>query len=130
MPPRITLVHQFQQQQNETWDAHFSLDGTRLVSSDGRALYLWQLNESGCWDYERSLLFRGATFPRFAPNGTMLAFGSVEKFIRLISVEGKELATFPSPSHASWAFSPDGCWLVSSDKERTIVLWNLTTYQS
>jgi WD40 repeat protein len=130
MPPRIALVHQFQHHQDETWDAHFSLDGTRLVSSDGHALYLWQLNERGGWDYERSLLFGGATFPRFAPNGTMLAFGSVEKFIRLISVEGKELATFPSPSHAHWAFSPDGRWLVSSDTGPTIVLWDLTTYQS
>jgi WD40 repeat protein len=127
---RISLIYQFEQQRDETWDLHFSSDGKRLVSSDGRSLYLWHLNEGGKWDYERSLPFRNATFPRFAPNGMVIAFGGKEEFIKLISLEGKELATFPSPAHADWAFSPDQRWLVSSDIKRDILLWNLLTYQS
>ena len=130
MSLRISFVHQFKKQQDETWDLHFSLDGTRLVSSDGHALYLWHLDESGYWEYEKSFPFRGTTCP---PNGKMLAFGSVEKFIKLISVDGKELTTFPDPSPASWAhwaLSPDERWLVSSDTGRNILLWDLNTYQS
>jgi WD40 repeat protein len=129
-PLQISLVHQFEQQRNETWDVHFSLDGSRLISSDGNALYFWQLSENGSWSYEQSLSFHNATFPRFAPDGKTLAFGGKEAFIKLISFEGREIATFPSPSHADWAFSPDGRWLVSSDTKRDILLWNLTTYQS
>jgi WD40 repeat protein len=130
MPLRISLVHQFEQQQSETWDLAFSHDGKQLVSSDGNALYLWQLDGQGIWSYERSLPFREATFPRFSPNGQIIAFGGQKEFIKLISIEGQELATFSSPSHACWAFSPDSHWLVSSDIKRDILLWDLATYQS
>jgi WD40 repeat protein len=130
MPLQITFVHQFEQQKRETWDLAFSADGKQLVSSDGSALYLWQLNEEGMWNYERSLPFQNATFPRFAPDGKMLAFGGKDAFVKLISCEGKELATFPSPSHASWAFSPDQRWFVCSDIGRNILLWDLVTFQN
>jgi WD40 repeat protein len=130
MPLRVSLVHQFEQQQRETWDVHFAWDGRRLVSSDGSDLYLWQLNEDGTWSYEHSLPFRNAARPRFAPDGKMLAFGGKEPFVKLISLDGRELATFPSPNHADWAFSPDQRWLVSSDKGRDILLWDLASYQS
>lgn len=131
MPPRISLVHQFEQQQSETWELAFSHDGKQLVSSDGKALYLWQLNKEENWNYERSLPFREATFPRFAPNGQMIAFGGQKEFVKLISIDGQELAAFPSPSHARWAFSFDGRWLVCSDREwRGILLWDLSTYQN
>jgi WD40 repeat protein len=130
MPLQISLVHQFEQQQEETWDLAFSQDGQQLVSSDGSALYLWQLNEHGIWDYGCSFSFQKATFPRFAPNGKILAFGGKEEFIKLISLDGKEIATFSCPSHADWAFSPDQRWLVSSDRGRNILLWDLISYQS
>lgn len=130
MSLQITLVQQFEQHRDETWALAFSQDGKQLVSSDGKALYLWRLSEEGIWEYERSLPFRSATFPQFAPHGTMLAFGGKEEFVKLISVDGRELATFPAPSHASWAFSPDQRWLVSSDKKPDILLWDLATYQS
>ena len=32
---QISLVHQFEQQQHETWELAFSPNGQRLVSSDG-----------------------------------------------------------------------------------------------
>src|SRR5579883_712150 len=130
MQLRISLVSQFEQQQAETWALAFASDGKRLVSSDGNALYLWQLDETGNWDYERALPFRKATFPHFAPDGTMLAFGSPEPSIKLISLDGEEVATFPCPAHASWAFSPDQRWLVSTSSKREILLWDLVTYQS
>src|SRR5579885_684504 len=130
MQPRISLVDQFDQQQAETWALAFAPDGKRLVSSDGTALYLWQLDETGHWSYERALPFRKATFPRFTPDGTMLAFGSQEPYIKLISLDGEEVATFPGPSHAFWALSPDQRWLVSTSSQREIRLWDLITYQS
>lgn len=130
MPLQITLVQQFEQHRDETWALAFSQDGKQLVSSDGKALYLWRLSEEGIWEYEHSLPFRNATFPQFAPHGTTLAFGGKEEFVKLISVDGREIATFPSPSHASWAFSPDQRWLVSSANQPDPLLWDLATYQS
>jgi WD40 repeat protein len=76
MPPFIQLVHQFEQQQAATWALAFAPDGKRLVSSDGNTLYLWLLDNMGGWNYERALPFQKGTFPCFAPDGTMLAFGS------------------------------------------------------
>lgn len=81
MPPRISLVHQFEQQQAETWYINFSPDGKRLVSSDGQALYLWRRDEGGSWDYEQSLPFRAATFPRFTPDSKRLAFRDKDDFV-------------------------------------------------
>lgn len=131
MPLRISLAHQFEQQEDETWAVHFSFDGCRLVSSDGFALYQWRLTGNEGWVYERSFLFRGATFPHFAPSGAMLAFGGEEGLIRLISVDGRELAIFDTGcSHSDWAFSPNEHWLVSSGAWRNILVWDLTTHQS
>lgn len=129
MALRITLAHQFKQQQGETFNLAFSLDGKQLVSSDGNALYLWQLSGEGTWSYERSLPFRNAVFPLFASRGEMLAYLCEAELIKLISLEGKERAIFPRPSHTFWAFSPDLHWLVSSDRERNILLWDLISGQ-
>jgi len=129
MPLQISLTQQFEHQQSETWGVHFSLDGKKLVSSDGTALYLWQFDEQGNWDFERSLPFRNAVSPRFAPNGTMLAFRGEDEFIRLISVDGREIATLPRRVGFDCAFSPDGHWLVAGDAARNVLLWDLFTYQ-
>lgn len=129
MSLQILLLHQFEQQQAETWDVRFSLDGKQLVSSDGNALHLWQLYEGGNWVYERSLPFSRATFPRFSPSGQMLAFGGEAAFIQLISVDGRKMATLSCPPHADWAFSPDQRWLVSSSMAPEILLWDLATLQ-
>src|SRR5258708_15525590 len=130
MAPQITLVHQFEQQQAETEGLQFSVDGKRLVSSDGNALYLWQLNESGCWTYERSLPFQNARQPFFAFDGKWLAWSNYEGFFRLISLEDeKEEKLFPYPARSNGAFSPDQRWLVAGDTNRNILLWDRLTHQ-
>lgn len=129
MSLRISLVQQFKQQQEQTWYLRFSLDGQKLVSSDGTALYLWRRDTHGSWEYEQSLPFRHAVFPCFAPDCRMLAFRDQEKFLQLISVDGKKIATLPSPALTNCAFSPDQRWLVSGDTTRNILLWDLHTYQ-
>ncbi len=129
MSLHISLVQQLDQQKAETWEVRFSLHGKRLISSDGKALYLWQRDENGKWEYERSLPFPQAALPCFAPDGKILAFGDQEKLIRLVSLEGKEIAALPHPSPVNCAFSPDQHWLVSGDADRNILLWDLRTYE-
>lgn len=131
MPLRISLVHRFEQQQAETVGLQFSLDGTRLVSTDGTAVYLWRLNESRSWEYERSLPFRYARQPSFTLDGKGLAFGDYEGIFQLISLEDeKEKRALPFPSRTNCAFSPDQRWLATGDMNRNILLWDLLTYQS
>lgn len=130
LPLHITLVYQFEQQQAETWDLAFSPDGKQLVSSDGDALYLWRLNEHGSWGYERSLPFRAANFPCFAPKSDWIAFRDQDELLRLVSGEdGREGAIFSCPAGTDFAFSPDQRWLVTGDTARNILLWDLLTYQ-
>jgi WD40 repeat protein len=125
----IPLIQQLKQHKKETWDLRFSLDGQRLVSSDGEALYLWRRSENNMWEYERSLPFRQAALPSFAPDGKMLAFRNQEKFIHLFSFDGAKEAIRPSLSQTNYAFSPDQRWLVSGDAARSLLLWDLQTYE-
>jgi WD40 repeat protein len=127
MQLRISLTCQFEQQRSETCDLAFSQDGKQLVSSDGNALYLWQLNGDGKWDYKRSYPYGQIAVLRFAPD---LAFYLEEVSIKLISFDGKEVATFPCPPSPFWTISPNLRWLVSNGRERTILLRDLVSHQS
>lgn len=129
MPPRISLVHQFEQQLSETYELAFSPDGKRLASSDMQGLYLWQLDEQGCWDYERSLPLHSMIPPRFSLDGRLIAYDGEAALIRFIDTDGRESMTFPSPSAFNWAFSHDARWLVNSGEE-DILLWNLASHQA
>lgn len=131
MPLQISLVHQFEQQQQETWDVHFSWDGKQLVSSDGKALYLWQLCENEHWVYERSLPFHDARRLSFAFDGKWLVFSDREGLFRLISLENEmEEVILLFHSRTNCAFSPDQRWLVAGDMNRNILLWDWFTHQS
>ncbi|HEU5377428.1 MAG TPA: hypothetical protein VFV38_18555 [Ktedonobacteraceae bacterium] len=116
MPPRIILVHQFDQQQAETETLQFSFDGKRLVSSDGYVLYLWQLHDDGNGSYERSLPFCHAVRSAFVLDGKWLAFSDYKGLSRLISLENEtEEKILPCPARANGAISPDQRWLVTGD---------------
>ena len=126
----IPLIQQLDQHKKETWDLRFSLDGKRLVSSDGEALYLWRRDGRGRWEYERSLPVRQAAWPCFAPDGKMLAFCNQENHIQLFSFDGTKGMILPTFSQTQYAFSPDHRWLVSGDADRSIRLWDLQTSES
>ena len=127
MPPRISLVHQFDQQQDETLQLAFSQDGKQLASSDGHALYFWRLNENENWSYEYVLPLQGAGILRFAPD---IIFFIEGESVKLLTFDGRETAIFPRPFSRFWAVTPDLHWLVSNDKGRAIRLWNLASHQS
>lgn len=129
MTPRISLVHQFEQQKSETWELAFSPDGRQLASSDMQGLYLWQLDEQGCWNYDRSLPAHSMIPPRFSPAGQLFTYDGKAEIIILIDTDGRESMTFPSPSGFNWAFSPDARWLVSSEEE-DVLLWNFISHQT
>ena len=130
MPLRISLTHQFEQQQDETLEVHFSPDGNKLVSLDGKALYLWQLNKHGSWSYWQSLPFRYPSNPRFTLNSNSIAFRDENRYVRLISLEsGNEIAILSCPATTDFAFSPDQHWLVTGGTARNILAWDLRTYE-
>ena len=130
MALRISLIQQIERHRDVTWDLSFSLDGKRIVSSDGEAIYLWKLYDNQLWDLDRSFPIHKAGKPCFTPDGTMIAFLFHEKSIRLITLDGKEVSTFPVFSRSTFALSPDQCWLVSGGEGHPIMLWDLHTFQS
>lgn len=127
MSLQISLIQQMDQHKKETWDLRFSLNGKRLISSDGDALYLWRRDEKGTWEYEQSLPFRQAAWPCFAPDSKMLAFCNQENHIQLFSFDGTKGTILPTHSQTQYAFSPDQRWLVSGDGARSLRLWDLQT---
>ncbi len=126
MSLRISLVHQFEQQKAETLGLRFSLDGKRLGSTDGTDISLWQLDERGCWNYERSLPFQ-ADFD-FALDNKLYILG--RQSLQVISLDdGKDSVTVPWVAITNCAFSPDRRWVIIGDTTRNILLWDLLTYQ-
>jgi WD40 repeat protein len=126
MPPQISLVHQFEQQKRETLGLRFSLDGKRLGSTDGTDISLWQLDERGCWNYERSLPVQ-ADFD-FALDNRLYILS--RQSLQVISLDdGKDSVTVPWVAMTESAFSPDRRWLITGDARRNILLWDLLTYQ-
>lgn len=130
MPLRISLLQQFEQQQAETRDLRFSCDGKRLASVDGTSLYLWKLQESGRWEYERSLPWSLAAWPTFSRDGKRLAFRGHKKYLQLLPLEGEEEeVTLPYRVRANAAFSPDHRWLVMEEENHQLIFWDLFTSQ-
>jgi WD40 repeat protein len=130
MSLQISLIQQLKQHKEETWDLRFSLDGKRLVSSDGEALYLWQRDEDGRWEYERSLPFRQAAWPCFTPDSKMIAFYNQDDHIQIFPLDGTKGVILLTLSQTQYAFSPDQRWIVSGDGLRSLRLWNLQTSES
>src|SRR5258708_20401913 len=136
MPFQIALVHQFAQQQHETWELAFSPDGHQLVSSDGHAFYLWQLSAEGHWIFGQSFAIKKSAFPQFLPGGDLATLVYEEEAVRLTTLDGREKAVLPKPpplgnqeSQPSppcnvWSASPDLHWFLCNGQNRTLLLWD------
>jgi WD40 repeat protein len=67
----------------------------------------------------------------FSPDGTLLATGGLDHFVRLWDTASwREVARLPVArlySHRTLVFSPDGRMLAAPDTNNTIVLWDPKT---
>ncbi|MEH2093000.1 nSTAND1 domain-containing NTPase [Nostoc sp.] len=112
-----------------------------IFSPDGKKLAVYNTGEEGkirllsIKDTKRkeSISFEGNTVSfegntlSFSPDGKMFASGTKKGDIKLLTIDGEELATLKGHSYAvsSLSFSPDGKTLASASEDGTIVLWNL-----
>ena len=81
---------------------------------DGR-INLWSINPDGTGRARVTRSFTQALFPAISPDGTKIAFASMDTgvwYIYLINTDGSELAQFTTFSSAVPHWSPDGLRLV------------------
>ncbi len=121
--------------QSEATQAHFSADGSTLVSAHNNGMtVIW---DTITWK-ERNRLQLAERSPgtrmELSQNGSLLAvthgFQDYENIISLWNTaRGEEVGTLSGHKQGIWslAFSPDGKTLASSGSERNIRLWNVAT---
>lgn len=129
---QISLLHEFEQHEDETYHICFSPDGNTLWSSDQIALYQWQRSSGDTWSYCRRFPVESYHFQCTA-DGKMLVFrDGAQKSIRFLSYEGRELMTLSHPDQSlsfDFALSPDQCWLVTDGKGGNLLLWDMVNHQ-
>jgi WD40 repeat protein len=132
MPLRISLLHEFEQHEDETYHICFSPDGNTLWSSDQIALYQWQRSSGDIWSYSQRLP-DGAYRFQCAADGKMLVFwDGAQKRIRFLSYDGKEQMTLSHPDQNlsfDFALSPDQRWLVTGGKDGDLLLCDMVNHQ-
>lgn len=131
MSLRISLLHEFEQHEDETYRLCFSPDGNTLWSSDGTAVYHWQRGSGDSWNYCQRLP-GGAFDLQCTADGKMLVFWDGEKSIRFLSYDGKEVMALSHPDQGiviDFAVSPDQHWLVRDGKNGTLLLYDLLKHE-
>ena len=131
MPLRISLLQEFEQQEDETFQVCFSPDGNILWSSDGTAVYQWQRNSGDIWNYCQRI--SGAAFDlQCISDSKMIVFRDGEKIIHFSSFGGEERMMLSHPDQGimlDFAISPDQRWLVMDGRDGNILLWDIVNLQ-
>ncbi len=112
-------------------ELHYSPDGTRLASSNGRS------GEVRIRDAAGGRLLQtlhghkeGVTCLAFSPDGKRLATGGADTAVKTWSLaDGRELAAYHGHTArvTSVAFAPDGMTLASADGNGSVRIWDATT---
>ncbi|KAK4048016.1 general transcription repressor [Microbotryomycetes sp. JL201] len=137
---RIAKV--FQGHKSEIYSLAFSPDGKRLMSGSGdRTAKVWDMDNGSCifslgiedvTVAENGPIDAGVTSVVMSPDGTLLAAGSLDTFVRIWDAKtGKLLDKLKGHKDSvySVAFSPDGKFLVSGSLDKTLKMWDIVAFQ-
>jgi WD40 repeat protein/serine/threonine protein kinase len=108
--------------------AAFSPDGTKVVSSDRAAAYVWESAKG-----RRLLKLEGHKerpwYATFSPDGKRILTGSFDHTLRVWdAATGKELLVLEGHADTCGGyFSPDGKWIVSYSADKTTRGWDAAT---
>ena len=108
----------------------FSRDGRKMASASIHKAIIW---DAETWEPLHTLVGHiiEAGVPAFSPDSRTLAWGSLDRTVRLWDVDtGESLRSMPGHSAGigSVAFSPDGTLLASASWDGTVLVWNLAPF--
>ncbi|KAM0787857.1 hypothetical protein ACM66B_003910 [Microbotryomycetes sp. NB124-2] len=132
----------FQGHKSEIYSLAFSPDGKRLMSGSGdRTAKVWDMDSGSCifslgiedvTVAENGPIDAGVTSVVMSPDGTLLAAGSLDTFVRIWDAKTGQLLDKlkgHKDSVYSVAFSPDGKFLVSGSLDKTLKMWDVAAFQ-
>ncbi|CAE7208581.1 unnamed protein product [Rhizoctonia solani] len=106
----------------------FSSDGTRIVSSGGDGIRVWD-TQSGEMLLDRVTNSDSREPVKYSPTGGFSICSCKEKEIYVRSSEDGEVILGPLAGHTnpivSMTFTPDGTCIVSGSQDKTIRVWNI-----
>ncbi|KAK4053240.1 general transcription repressor [Microbotryomycetes sp. JL221] len=137
---RISKV--FQGHKSEIYSLAFSPDGKRLLSGSGdRTAKVWDMDTGNCLFTlviedvtvaDNGPIDAGVTSVVMSPDGTLLAAGSLDTFVRIWDAKTGQLLDKlkgHKDSVYSVAFAPDGNFLVSGSLDKTLKMWDIPHLQ-
>ncbi|MDP2983958.1 MAG: hypothetical protein Q8O92_11605 [Candidatus Latescibacter sp.] len=105
------------------WDVDFSPDGKLLVSA-ALDIRFW---DTRTWQQKAVLPTGDSGKVKFSPDGTMVVSGGMLRFWDVRTAASLKSAVGHGDSVLSLAFSPDGFFLITGSRDRTLRLWELKT---
>ena len=107
----------------------WSRDGTQLASVSAEAVRVWRVDEGRETSRMPEGHVRGAKSCSWSRTGLTLAIASLEKFVRVWSVDSSHVFSVEGHGGAVFmcAWSPDGSRLVSASRDKTLRVWNMNS---
>ncbi len=119
-------IVQFSGSENSYFGASFSLDGERIVTTDGKIASIWNTSGQKLSQFQAN---QDISSPSFSPDGKLIITTSPDNRVIIWDTSGKQLVEIPHPDMVAYArFSPDGKRIVTASNN-IFRMWDISGKQ-